>query len=168
MGENRCESTLLSKDDPSWPKPWLQSIQTVSSGNRFPDIPSPLFPPKVEASEGKEQHPYVRLYRVRNKRIPGPARPAGASRRARNRGADPGSGPTARPSVSAAGRERERVDPPGGGPGSSTLALDGLGQKWTGLESPGGWGLGEPLRLFLPSRQTLSLQPPPTHRHTRA
>ena len=63
-------------------------------------------------------------------------------------------GPTARPSVSAAGRGR--VDPHAGGPSSSMLAPDWLGRRCMGWGHPGGWGLGEPVRPFLPSRQTVA------------
>lgn len=63
-------------------------------------------------------------------------------------------GPTARPSVSAAGRGR--VDPHAGGPSSCILALDWVGRRGRGWGHPGGWGLGEPVRPFSPSRQTLA------------
>ena len=59
--------------------------------------------------------------------------PAGG-RATAGRTRDPG--PSARPSVSAAGRRR--VDPQAGGPSSSTLALDGVGRSMGGGRPGGG------------------------------
>ena len=75
--------------------------------------------------------------------------PAGG-RATAGRTRDPG--PSARPSVSAAGKRR--VDSQAGVLSGSTLALDGVG-RCVGWGRPGGgWGFGKPVRPFSPSRQS--------------